>query len=75
VACPYTHSWEVSGGDITIQIPANAVRLEAQHLVIPAYLGRYMISELLRAVETEETPDDDTTPTHLVYNPVLGFVN
>lgn len=59
--------------DITIQVPADAVRLEAQRLVIPAHLGRYMIGELLRALDDDgETPNDQ--PTHLAYSPVLGMV-
>ena len=57
--------------EITIQIPAT-VRLEAQHLVIPAHLGRYVIGELLRAFEAEEEPSNE--PTHLAYSPVLGMV-
>ena len=59
--------------EITIQVPANAVRLEAQHLVIPAHLGRYMIGELLRAFgEAEEEVSNE--PTHLAYSKVLGMV-
>jgi len=58
--------------EITIQVPANAVRVEAQHLVIPAHLGRYMIGELLRALEAEEEVSNE--PTHLAYSKVLGMV-
>jgi hypothetical protein len=61
--------------EITIQVPA-AVRLEAQHLVIPAHLGRYMIGELLRAfgAAEEEVSNEPTEPTHLAYSQVLGMV-
>ena len=58
--------------EISVQVPAT-VRLEAQHLVIPAHLGRYMIGELLRALEAEEEVSSNE-PTHLAYSQVLGMV-
>ena len=59
--------------EISVQVPAT-VRLEAQYLVIPAHLGRYVIGELLRAFGEAEEEVSSNEPTHLAYSSVLGMV-